>query len=542
MIARAGRFWRTVRHLRPIQIYGRVRFRLTKPHIVLSPAPALRAPAGQLAQPARRAPRLLGPTTFSFLGVEGDLWRDGWDGPQQNKLWRYNQHYFDDLTASGAQQRDGWHRALLADWIAHNPPGKGTGWEPYPVSLRIVNLVKWALSGNEMAPEALDSLALQARWLVRRLEWHLLGNHLFANAKALMFAGAFFDGAEAASWLERGCRIIADELPEQFLPDGGHFELSTMYHALAVEDLLDLLNLAGAYPGTVPGDLIRAIRDRAAAGLAWLDAMSHPDGAIAFFNDAAFGIAASNQELAAYAARLGIQSPGISEPLIHLPESGYARLQLGAVTVIADLARIGPDHLPGHAHADTLSFELSFGGRRVFVNSGTSEYGEGPERQRQRGTPAHNTVTVAHENSSEIWAGFRVGRRAYPIAVDIGAADGMLFAAAGHNGYSHLKRGPHHHRRFSLTDGRFTVEDVVAPACAAQARYHLHPEVAVRDARPGGVTLLLPGGDRLDVATGGGLLAIERNDWHPEFGVSLPNECLVLPLADGRARLELRWT
>ena len=31
----------------------------------------------------------------------------------------------------------------------------------------------------------MDSLAVQARWLVHRLEWHLLGNHLLANAKAL---------------------------------------------------------------------------------------------------------------------------------------------------------------------------------------------------------------------------------------------------------------------------------------------------------------------------------------------------------------------
>jgi uncharacterized heparinase superfamily protein len=104
-----------------------------------------------------------------------------------------------------------------------------------------------------LEPAWLDSLAVQVRWLRRRLEWHLLSNHLFANAKALMFGGAFFDGPEAGDWREGGLRILAREVPEQVLPDGGHFERSPMYHAILLEDMLDLLNLSRAFPGLLPG-------------------------------------------------------------------------------------------------------------------------------------------------------------------------------------------------------------------------------------------------------------------------------------------------
>jgi hypothetical protein len=52
--------------------------------------------------------------------------------------------------------------------------------------------------------ECVHSLAVQARHLSRRLEYHLLGNHLFANAKALVFAGLFFQGDEADAWLADG--------------------------------------------------------------------------------------------------------------------------------------------------------------------------------------------------------------------------------------------------------------------------------------------------------------------------------------------------
>jgi uncharacterized heparinase superfamily protein len=61
---------------------------------------------------------------------------------------------------------------------------------------------------------------------------------------------------------------------------------------------------------------------------------------------------------------------------------------------LLDVAPIGPDYQPGHAHADTLSFELSLFGQRLLVNSGTSEYEISPVRQYERSTKAHNTVVL----------------------------------------------------------------------------------------------------------------------------------------------------
>lgn len=140
----------------------------------------------------------------------------------------------------------------------------------------------------------------------RRLEYHLLGNHLLANAKALVFAGLFFSGGQADSWLRKGLKLLRAQLPEQILADGGHFERSPMYHAIILEDLLDLVNLAETY-GHGAADW-RTVVQRM---LRWLNAMSHPDGGIAFFNDAAFGIAPTLAELADYARRLGVSLPPI---------------------------------------------------------------------------------------------------------------------------------------------------------------------------------------------------------------------------------------
>src|SRR6267378_2144734 len=82
------------------------------------------------------------------------------------------------------------------------------------------------------------------------------------------------------------------------------------------------------------------------------------------------------------------------EDIAELGNSGYIRLENKDTVVLFDAAPIGPDYQPGHAHADTLSLEVSHRGRRVLVNSGTSTYERGPERAKERGTAAHNTIVI----------------------------------------------------------------------------------------------------------------------------------------------------
>ena len=529
-----------------MQVFGRLWFRLARSRPDFSPPPPLATSSGVWCSPACRYPSLTGSGEFRILNEDGSLAANGWDDPQRAKLWRYHQHYFDDLNAQGASDRCNWHKPLIEDWIASNPPGRGSGWEPYPTSLRIVNWVKWALAGNVLSELANASLAVQVRWLRRRLEWHLLGNHLFANAKALVFAGLYFRGTEAAGWFSTGAAILERELPIQIHSDGGHFELSPMYHALALEDVLDLVNVLRAY-----GPMLNDTGCRLLAGCescvpemrAWLLAMSHADGAISFFNDSAFAVAPDNGELDQYAKRLGFGEVEKAADEIWFGASGYARLKRGRALLIADMAKVGPDYLPGHGHADTLSFEFSLGDQRVIVNSGTSIYGTGPERQRQRGTAAHNTVVVAGQDSSEVWAGFRVGRRARRIDPRAFAEGDSFVAEAGHDGYRHLERNLRHHRRWTLAAGELIVEDTISnPRFAAEARYHLHPDVEVQEEEDGRGTLLLPGGAKVYWRSAGNEVRVEKTTWHPEFGLSLPNKCICLTLRRGRALFRLSWS
>jgi uncharacterized heparinase superfamily protein len=539
-----ARLFHTVRHLKPVQVYGRVCARLRRPHVDTSEAPLIRGIAGIWAEAAARPISLLGRWRVRFLNEEGEIERpEQWNDPSKAKLWLYNLHYFDDLASPTVPHRRCLQRELVERWIAENPPGAGNGWEPYPVSLRIANWIKWAHAGEALEPQWCESLAVQVRWLEQHIEWHLLGNHILANAKALVLAGLFFTGPEAERWLERGLAIYARQLPEQILRDGAHFELSPMYHMVILEDLLDLLNAARIYkmahrPGfAVLPRIIGQTRT-------WLAAMTHPDGGPSFFNDSVFGVAAQRSELEAYAARLGlpeVQTPG--EGVHHLAASGYVRVKQGEMVAILDLAAVGSDYIPGHAHADTLSFELCLGAERVIVNGGTSSYAPGPLREAQRCTAAHSTVEVDGINSSEVWASFRVARRARVSDVEI-AADGAQVVVSGrHDGYRRLAGRPTHCRTWRFADATLQVLDEItsrAVHCGV-ARFHLGPGIALEIDPSGTEGRLQTSSGRTIAWSTSSRATIEHGSWYPEFGKSVANVTLAIRFLSGRLTTTFGW-
>jgi uncharacterized heparinase superfamily protein len=458
---------------------------------------------------------------------------EDWNRVDWEKLWLYNLHYFDDLNAHGAEARTDWHRALISRWIAENQPGRGSGWEPYPLSLRIVNWIKWALAAHPFSGHAIHSLSVQTRYLWRRLEYHLLGNHLFANAKALVFAGLFFEEPEAEGWLKKGLAILEQEIPEQVLGDGGHFELSPMYHSIILEDLLDLINLCRTYPGALPDPYRNTpeawveVTDRMRH---WLRELSHPDGQIAFFNDAAFGIAAAPQDLEAYAARLGFpRLPPIEDGLLHLKDASYVRIRRGPIYLLFDVGKVGPDYLPGHAHADTLSFELSWGAQRVICNSGTSCYGTGTQRLWERSTAAHSTVKVDGTDSSEVWGGFRVARRASVHGVRVWEDRESAWTEGSHDGYRRLPGCPVHRRRIEVGSGVVHWWDEVTGKGRHEVVGYIpiHPDVSLHQVQQNIWRLDVPGTVRLELRAEGDVsLAVEEGGFAPEFGKVLERRVL----------------
>lgn len=474
-----------------------------------------------------------------------------WNDPNRTKLWLYNLHYFDILDSTQATSHCDLLFSLYAQWIKENPPSNGNGWEPYPLSLRIVNVIKWVSKFNRILSEEWRiNLLLQAEALVKQVEYHIAANHLFANAKALVFLGTFFKGTRADFYLNKGLKILNKELEIQFLPDGGHFELSPMYHATLIWDLCDLVHLTQCTDSPKLLKLQPLLEKRIQKGLYWLQCMSHPDGEISLFNDAAFGIAPTIKEVENYAHQLKIiQNPvrkSQNTPMMphYLPDSGYYAVDLEQKSkLILDVAKVGPDFQPGHAHADTLSFELSLYSQRFLVHSGTSTYAPGAQRLLERGTRAHNTVEINAENSSEIWSEFRVARRANPKGLTIETLDNKITITCAHDGYTRLAQPVTHHREWIISPKAIQIKDKLTGSYTkAISLFHFHPEIRIMELGNSNFECYLPQGQKVLLSVKGGKsCSIESSTWHPNFGISIDNRCLVVEFANNELITEINW-
>jgi uncharacterized heparinase superfamily protein len=229
--------------------------------------------------------------------------------------------------------------------------------------------------------------------------------------------------------------------------------------------------------------------------------------------------------------------------LTNLEASGYIRWQTDSAVALLDVAPIGPDYLPGHAHADTLNFELSVFGQRLIVDSGTSCYGPNQERSRQRGTAAHNTVMIDEQNSSEVWSGFRVARRARPFGLKVEAEKGATTIRCSHDGYWRLQGRPTHRREWVFDEKRITIKDQIEnDFTKAIGRFHLHPDIEVtieKNAVKG--TIELKSGQQIRWQIEGGDVRIIETTYHPEFGLIVPNKCIEVVFVESESKAIVSW-
>jgi len=257
--------------------------------------------------------------------------------------------------------------------------------------------------------------------------------------------------------------------------------------------------------------------------------MSHPDGDISFFNDAAFGVAPSFDELLEYAKKLDIKNIDRKvKKFEYFKDTGYVRVENKSLVAIIDLANIGPDYIPGHGHADVLSFELSLFGKRVIVNSGTSLYGESDMRHIQRSTESHSTVVIDEQNSSEVWGGFRVARRARVLDIQIKQNKDDVNILAYHDGYKRLKGRPMHMRNWIFIENGLKIIDSITGKNSHSVRVvlPLHPEVLIKNSQHNFVELIVNGKLVKILFQGPGNLKVIESKYHPEFGLSIDNKVL----------------
>jgi uncharacterized heparinase superfamily protein len=465
-------YYDTIIHCKFIQIYSRLTRKFPKNIKRFSTKNLKIRENFRISQQLIKRRTWLAEKKFRFLNKEVDFGNIiTWSNKSLSKLWRYNLHYFDYLNQELTPDNS---FILIQDWIENNPIGSEDAWEPYTTSLRVVNWIKYFERIKKIPDHFLTNLATQVDYLYKNIEFHLLANHLFANAVALIYAGHFFDIPDAKRWLERGENLLIKQIHEQILPDGGHYELSPMYHCIILENILDCWNIYKANSLNIPVEII----DSANQMVIWLYKLQTPNGLIPLFNDSAYNVSSEIKDLIDYWKNLsGDNLDNIIRSYVELKYSGYYICNDNEFYIIIDAGESGPSYQPSHSHCDMLSFELWRKGYPIIVDTGVYEYEPSETRKYLRANNAHNTVKINGLDQFETWGSFRVAKRAKIIESEFCETNtGFLFSGSYRN-----YLGDIHKRKIQLKNKFLLIEDnVESKECSIVESYlHFSPAISL---------------------------------------------------------------
>ena len=177
----------TIRFLRPLQVIYQLKHRLFHPKMKAVVSPVI-AHSMKIIAPIAKYSCYDGIGQFSFLNSSSSF--EGWDMKTHDPLWTYNLNYMDWLEQENitAEECLKWIDKFI-DELSDNHSGQ----DPYPTALRIINWAKFFCKHPECrSKRRLDSMYSQTLLLERKLEYHLLGNHLLEDSYALTIAAIFF--------------------------------------------------------------------------------------------------------------------------------------------------------------------------------------------------------------------------------------------------------------------------------------------------------------------------------------------------------------
>lgn len=470
----------------------------------------------------------------------------GWDAAVGPVSWRAALHGFGwlrDLRTLGTDAARVAARDLAEDWLARGAREK-LAEAPEVAAQRVCAwLGHWeffaATAEDGFRRALMQRLALDGRALSAALPAEAAHRGALLMLKGTVAAAV---ALEEEPWLIRALRFLPGELERQFHPDGGHVERSPGIQFLALQDLIEIRNLLNGCGVAAPPALSTTLER---AGQA-LRLFRHGDGGLALFNG-------TRDETASAVDVVLTQGQARGRAPMLLEETGFHRLASGRTLVIADCGAPPPprpaDALSGlprgadrHAHAGTLSFEMSVGRDRLVVNCGAAPGGEPAWRDALRATAAHSTLTLADTNSAELRED-GLGRRPERVEIERQEANGAQWLEASHDGYRRT-HGVVHRRRLYLNEsgddlrGEDVLEPFPGPGVPAVVRFHLHPGVtATLQEEEGGVLMRLPGGQGWRLRARGARVGLEES---VSFGGEMRRAQQVVLTADGEAE-SIQW-
>lgn len=441
--------------------------------------------------------------SFTFLGKSKSFGvQIDWGFPDYGLLWQFHLHYFDWLNDPEVDLETCFD--TINQFIDYQNQ-KGYLGHAYPASLRVVNWIRFFRQHQVQDQRLLDSLYRQVQHIAAFPEWDLMGNHLLQNAIALMWGGDYFG---SPAWLKLGESILKQELDEQVLQDGAHFEKSISYHSFLLMHLMSLTALLQI--NKIYDNSAIDLKMKCSRMLSYLSILKDGSDTFPHFGDSAENELVSFAELTNVAQHLRLEKIDV-----RLQESGIRKLQGDRLQLFFNSGLIPAAYQPGHSHADALTFCLNVDGNPVLVDAGISTYERSERRLIERGTERHNTVCIAGADSAEIWAAFRMGRRPQ-VRFRVDEQDTVV---CEHDGYE-ARFGIRHERMISVSGNEVQLTDSLKgwKGQPAYMLFHFYPGIRPVRTQSGWIVESVP----LRIITDSSNSELETYEYGAGFNQRLP--------------------
>lgn len=531
------RYYHTLKNLKPVQIYGRVLFALKRKFRRVVNNKRVAA----LAEGLKETLKVKTDEKIKFCFLNKDItfklsninWTSADIGNDIEKLWVYNLNYFNWLISDKYGTLSNEQACFLVlDWISQNTDELSEPWEPYPLSKRITAWTKWLDGGKipqDIASAMKSSIILQLKRLYLDLEYHNQANHLLENLRGFV-AGCRYIIINAhnlfTNELEYQLENVLDELitqiSMQFLNDGAHYERSPMYHCEmleAIEDISSNVSILKKQLFLLPSILEKLGKlEQTCSKLLpkmdnWLELMTMPDGEVAQFNDCerVFGIEHT-----------------FNEHTELLSSSGFFVRHKDNNSFIMSCGEPSPSYQPGHTHCDIFSYELAVNGNRIIIDTGCGSYQNKNIRQLCRETEAHNLPLIQHQEQSDIWESFRIGKRA-KIAKRTYDKDNKALEVIIEDQYSQVLE-----RQVVFSTNKVKIYDTLLKRTMTGcfiSLIHLAPGIKIesqfKDKDKNLIECVLPKGQKFSIITEANVRISDYISF-PEFGKSISAKMLTL--------------
>ena len=408
-------------------------------------------------------------------------------------IWELNrhQHFVTLAQAWEATGEERFRAEMIAQWThwqSENPYPFGINWaSTLEVAFRALSWLWVRQIMGEFHADLLPALHLHGWYIEQFLSTYFSPNtHLLGEGAALFAIGLLCPRiAEAERWQQIGWNIVLRQAETQVRPDGFHFEQSTYYHGYARDFFQFTRDVAACNGIAVPAAFEKTIGKMNEA----CAVLSQAGCAPSFGDDDGGHV---------------IVAPGpggtARQGSVALPAAGIYAMSSGNAQLFIDAGPQGA-FSGGHGHADALSVQLVHGGKRLLIDPGTFCY-VCPERDRFRGTGAHNTVQIDGRDQATPNGPFGWTNMPDTVVERWETGETFDYFAGHHNGYAPVI---HHRYVFGLKPRFWVVRDVVVGTARHRLDIHWH----ILDEKD--LTVVAPAGHNWT-------RTVERWDWSPVYG------------------------